>query len=56
MRQILAVQRALDRISAMLLEDHLEHCAATAIRSDDPGERERIIAELLEVFEMSSNL
>jgi hypothetical protein len=40
----------------MLLEDHLEHCATTAIRSSDAGERERTIAELLEVFEMSSKL
>lgn len=56
MRQVLAVQRALDRVNAMVLEDHLEHCASTAIRSSDPHERERTIAELLEVFEMSSKL
>jgi DNA-binding FrmR family transcriptional regulator len=56
MRQVLAVQRALDRVNAMVLEDHLEHCATTAIRSSDTAERERIIAELLEVFEMSSKL
>jgi DNA-binding FrmR family transcriptional regulator len=56
MRQVLAIQRALDRVNAMVLEDHLEHCASTAIRSNDPKERERTIAELLEVFEMSSKL
>ena len=56
MRQVLAVQRALDRVNAMVLEDHLEHCASTAIRSSDPHERERTISELLEVFEMSSKL
>lgn len=56
MRQILAIQKALDRVNAMVLEDHLEHCASTAIRSDDPKKRERTIAELLEVFEMSSKL
>lgn len=56
MRQVLAIQRALDRVNAMVLEDHLEHCASTAIRSEDPQERERTIAELLEVFEMSSKL
>lgn len=55
-RQVQAVQRALDRVSAMLLEDHLEHCATTAIRSSDAGERERTITELLEVFKMSSRL
>jgi DNA-binding FrmR family transcriptional regulator len=56
MRQILAIQRALDRVNTMVLEDHLEHCASTAIRSDDPKKREQTIAELLEVFEMSSKL
>jgi DNA-binding FrmR family transcriptional regulator len=56
MKQVLAVQKALDRVNGMLLEDHLEHCATTAIRSDDATERERTIAELLEVFEMSSKL
>ncbi|MDR7523746.1 MAG: metal-sensitive transcriptional regulator [Armatimonadota bacterium] len=56
MRQVLAIQKALDRINAMVLEDHLEHCATTAIRSQDPRERERTIAELLEVFEMSSKV
>lgn len=56
MRQVLAIQKALDRVKVLLLEDHLEHCATTAIRSDNADERERTIAELLEVFEMSSKL
>jgi DNA-binding FrmR family transcriptional regulator len=56
MKQVLAVQRALDRVNTMLLEDHLEHCATTAIRSSDASVRERTIAELLQVFEMSSKL
>lgn len=56
MRQVLAIRKALDRVNAMVLEDHLEYCATTAIRSDDPKERERTIAELLEVFETSSKL
>lgn len=55
-RQVQAVQRALDRVNAMLLEDHLEHCATTAIRSSDERERERTITELLEVFKTSSRL
>lgn len=56
MRQVLAIQRALDRVNAMLLEDHLQHCATTTIRSEDPAERARTIEELLEVFEMSRKL
>ncbi|MDR7513487.1 MAG: metal-sensitive transcriptional regulator [Armatimonadota bacterium] len=51
LRQTKAVQSALDRVNALLLQRHLNHCVTTAIRSDDPGERERVIQELLEVFE-----
>jgi len=50
-KQINAVQRAVDKVNLMLLEDHLQHCATSAIRAADPSERERTIAELLEVFE-----
>ncbi|MCS7234789.1 MAG: metal-sensitive transcriptional regulator, partial [Armatimonadota bacterium] len=51
LQQTKAVQRALDRVNALLLERHLNHCVTTAIRSHDPKERERVIAELLDVFQ-----
>ncbi len=55
-KQTLAIQRAMDKVNVMVLEDHLAHCATSAIRSADPKERERTIGELLEVFTMSSKL
>lgn len=55
-KQTQAIQRALDKISVLLLEDHLKHCATTAIRAADPADRERTIQELLEVFETSAKL
>jgi DNA-binding FrmR family transcriptional regulator len=51
LKQTKAVQSALNKVNAMLLERHLNHCVTTAIRSDDPRERERVIGELIEVFE-----
>lgn len=51
LKQTKAIHSALDRVNALLLERHLNHCVTTAIRSEDPQERERVIAELLEVFE-----
>ncbi|MDR7416430.1 MAG: metal-sensitive transcriptional regulator [Armatimonadota bacterium] len=51
LKQTKAIQAALDRVNALLLERHLNHCVTTAIRSQDPKERERVITELLEVFE-----
>jgi len=55
-KQTMAVQRALDKFNSIVLERHLEGCVTTAIRSDDAAERERVINELLQVFETSSKL
>ena len=53
-RQIQAVEAALNKVSARILEDHLNSCVTTAIRGSDPKERERVLHEISEVFEMSS--
>jgi len=50
-KQIRAVESAIGKATALLLERHLNHCATAAIRSADPRERERAIVELLDVFE-----
>ncbi len=49
-KQIQAVQAALSRISETILDSHLHTCVTTAIRGDDPDERERVLAEITEVF------
>jgi len=54
--QILAVQRALDKVNSMILERHLQTCVTTAIRSDDSAERERVIAEIMAVFETTGKM
>ncbi|BCX02881.1 MAG: hypothetical protein KatS3mg053_0819 [Candidatus Roseilinea sp.] len=48
--QVKAIQQALERFNATLLSEHLNTCVTTAIRSDDPRERERVVSELLHVF------
>jgi CsoR family transcriptional regulator, copper-sensing transcriptional repressor len=50
-KQTKAVQGALGRVNALLLERHLNHCVSAAIRSENPRERERVMSELLDVFE-----
>lgn len=54
--QVQAVQKALDRVNDLLLENHLNSCVITAVRSDDAQERERVLDELLHVFETESRL
>lgn len=49
--QVLAVQKALKKVSAMVLDRHLHHCASAAIRGPDADERERVLNELLDLFE-----
>lgn len=54
--QILAVQRALHKVNAMVLDRHLHTCVTTAIRGDDPDERERVIDEIMGVFVATGKL
>ena len=49
-RQIQAVQAALNKVSVQILEEHLNSCVTTAIRGEDPRERERVLREISDVF------
>ena len=53
-RQIQAVQSALNKVSGKVLNDHLHSCLITAVRGDDPDERERVLKEITEVYDMAS--
>ena len=55
-RQIQAVDAALNKVSTQILENHLNSCVINAIRGDDPNEREKVIKEITEVFEMSAKV
>jgi DNA-binding FrmR family transcriptional regulator len=52
-RQIQAVEAALNKVNTQILDDHLNSCVITAIRGDSQQERERVLKEISEVFEMS---
>lgn len=55
-RQIQAVEAALNKVSSNILEDHLNSCVITAIKGNNPKERERVLKEITEVFEMSTKV
>jgi DNA-binding FrmR family transcriptional regulator len=55
-RQIQAVESALNKVSTKILEDHLNSCVITAIQGNDKKERERVLKEITEVFEMSTKV
>jgi DNA-binding FrmR family transcriptional regulator len=55
-RQIQAIDSALNKVSTQILENHLNSCVITAIKGDDPKERERVLKEITEVFGMSGKV
>jgi DNA-binding FrmR family transcriptional regulator len=55
-RQIQAVQAALGKVSTRVLDDHLHSCLITAVRGEDPDERERVLKEISEVYEMAAKV
>jgi DNA-binding FrmR family transcriptional regulator len=48
--QVSSVQEALRGVSRSLLRNHLQHCATSAIRSDEPGAAEAMYDELVELM------
>jgi CsoR family transcriptional regulator, copper-sensing transcriptional repressor len=53
-KQIQAVQAALNKVNTLILDSHLHTCVTTAIRGDDPSQREAVLQEVASVFEMRS--
>lgn len=55
-KQIQAVQAALTKVSALILDNHLQTCVTSAIQGDDAAEREAVLHEITSVFEMSGKV
>jgi DNA-binding FrmR family transcriptional regulator len=55
-RQIQAVQSALNKVSGMILDEHLKSCLVTAVQGEDPQERLRVLKEISEVFEAATRV
>ena len=55
-RQINAAQAALNKVSTIILEEHLNSCVITAVRGEDPNERERVLREITDVFEAATKV
>ena len=55
-KQVQAVEAALNKVSGLLLEGHLHSCVITAVRGEDLAERERVLGEIADVFETSAKL
>ena len=49
-KQVQAVQAALNKVNSQILDEHLDACLTTAVRGEDPVAREKVLGELSEVF------
>lgn len=56
MKQVKAVQNALERVNSIILANHLNTCVTTAIRSDEESERERVVEEIIQIFDATGKL
>jgi DNA-binding FrmR family transcriptional regulator len=52
-RQIQAVQAALNKVAVMMLESHLDTCLVAVVQGKDIAKRERMLSEVASIFEMS---
>lgn len=52
-KQIAACRAALDRVSAIELENHLAHCLVDQVRA---GEADRAIAELMDILTLRKSI
>ena len=55
-RQIQATQAALNKVITMILEEHLHSCLITAVRGDDPDDRERVLQEIADIFDAATKV
>ena len=56
LKQTHAVQKALEKVNTLIMRNHLNACVTSAIRGADPTERQRVIGEIVDVFEMSNKI
>jgi DNA-binding FrmR family transcriptional regulator len=49
--QVASVQEALRAVNRALLQNHLRHCAAAALKSDDAEARQSMVNELVELMD-----
>jgi DNA-binding FrmR family transcriptional regulator len=52
-RQVQAIQASLVKVNNLILDHHLNSCVITAVRGDDVSEREKVLNEIVDVFNAS---
>lgn len=56
MKQIKSIKNALEKVNVLVLEGHMKTCVTRRLSSDDPEDREKVIAEVVDVFSATGKL
>jgi DNA-binding FrmR family transcriptional regulator len=55
-KQVAAIEVALKKVNAVLLQNHLDTCVTVAVNEKIPAVRSRVVRELLEIFQTESRV
>src|SRR3989304_4704759 len=55
-KQVQAVQAALNKVNDLILENHLHTCVIDGVRGSSQKEREKVLDEIVGVFEMAQKI
>jgi len=55
-KQVQAVQAALNKVNDLILKGHLNSCVIDAVRGDDKKRREQVLDEIVDVFEIAQKI
>ena len=55
-RQVQAVQSALNKISISILDSHLNSCLISAVQGDDLDHKDHVLREIVDVFEAATKV
>jgi DNA-binding FrmR family transcriptional regulator len=52
-RQVQAIQAALVKVNNLIFDHHLKSCVITAVKGNDVAGREKVLKEVIEIFDAS---
>lgn len=55
-QQIQAVQASLNKISLMILDNHLHSCVTEAVRGEDVDSREKVLQEIVQIYKTAKKV
>jgi len=55
-QQIQAVQASLNKVNLMILDNHLHSCVTEAVRGEDAESREKVLQEIVQLYETATKV